>query len=458
MAWNDGEAGDGFAEGSRRMAKDGHKQTLGVMAPPRADGPAVGTVDEHVLLDNEIPAPPMVRQADEDDRYISHTTAPHATAPRVRAVDAASGLTAEISASAVRHNLSLLRSLIPADTAICAAVKADCYGHGLSVLADVIARQADVLAVATADEALRLREMGYDGRLLMLFTPGSHASQDLLAALVAADVTLTIASHHEVDPVAQAAQRAERRACVHVKIDTGMGRGGVVSAEAARLVAHIRATDAADLRGLYTHLACADEADKTAANEQMACFDRAVDACSADGLTLHAANSAAVIDMPSTHLHMVRPGIAVYGYQSSDEMVNHAALQPALRLTGRLMQVKDVEAGSKCGYGLTHTFDRPSRIGLVPVGYADGYLRAFSNRATMRIAGRDVPVRGRVSMDQTIIDLTDVPEARCGDEVEIISSDPSAPHSVEALARLAGTIPYEITCHLGNRVTRTLVD
>ena len=190
----------------------------------------------------------------------------------------------------------------------------------------------------------------------------------------------------------------------------------------------------------------------------MACFKGVAWECGSSGLILHAANSAAIIDMPGTHLHMVRPGIAVYGYQSSDDMLNRAELRPSLRLTGRLMQVKPVAAGSRCGYGLTYTFTRPGRIGLVPVGYADGYLRCFSNRAQMRIAGRDVPVRGRVSMDQTIIDLTDMPEAKAGDEVEIISPNPSDPHSVENLARLAGTIPYEITCHLGNRVRRKLVD
>ena len=154
---------------------------------------------------------------------------------------------------------------------------------------------------------------------------------------------------------------------------------------------------------------------------------------------------------------MIRPGIALYGYQPSDQISTRLPLRPCLRLTGRLMQVKDVPAGSRCGYGLTYRFDRPSRTGLVPVGYGDGYLRSLSNRATMRIRGRDVPIRGRVAMDQIIIDLTDVAGAKVGDEVEIISSDPSAPHSVENLARLAGTIPYEITVRLGRRVRRRLV-
>jgi alanine racemase len=133
-------------------------------------------------------------------------------------------------------------------------------------------------------------------------------------------------------------------------------------------------------------------------------------------------------------------------------------LRPILRLTGKIMQIKTLPAGSRCGYGLTRQFDRDTRVGLVPGGYADGYPRSLSNKATMRVRGVDVGVCGRVSMDQVILDLSAAPTAGIGDEVEIISSDPAAPHSVENLARLAGTIPYEITCHLGRRARRVLVD
>jgi alanine racemase len=155
---------------------------------------------------------------------------------------------------------------------------------------------------------------------------------------------------------------------------------------------------------------------------------------------------------------MVRPGIAVYGYQPSDTMHTKLPLRPCLRLWGRLMQIKEVPAGARCGYGLTHTFESPARLGLVPVGYADGYPRSLSNRSVMRVRGRDAPVRGRVSMDQTIVDLTDVPDAAINDPVEIISPEPAAPNSVANLARQAGTIPYELTCRLGRRVRRVLVD
>ncbi|MCK4626226.1 MAG: alanine racemase, partial [Phycisphaerae bacterium] len=205
---------------------------------------------------------------------------------------------------------------------------------------------------------------------------------------------------------------------------------------------------------------CADDADKTSTLGQFRRFMRTVDECGGrSGLTLHAANSAATIDLPETHLDMVRTGLALYGYQPGENLRNVLPLKPSLRLTGPLVQIKDVRAGSATGYGLTYTFARDARVGLVPVGYADGYPRSLSNVASMRVRGCDCPVRGRVSMDQTVIEITDVPDAAIGDEVEIISPDPSAPNNASNLARLAGTIPYEILSRLGtNRIKRVIVD
>jgi alanine racemase len=368
-----------------------------------------------------------------------------------------------ISASAVRENLSLLRGLLRSETKICAVVKADCYGHGLKTLLDIITEQADWLSVATPAEALYLRGLGYEGPVLMFFPACSCAEggelRDALRQLVAKRVTLTITAPREMPAIADAARAVGEKAEVHVKIDTGMARSGVPAERAADLVHRLRENGSIRLTGLYTHFATADEADKSFAHSQLKRFLAAVDECGGrSGLCLHAANSAATIDLPDTHLDMVRPGIAIYGYQPSDEMHTRLPLRPALRLVARLMQTKELPAGARCGYGLTYNFERPSRVGLVPIGYADGYLRCLSNAAAVRICGAEAPIRGRVSMDQIIVDLTSVPQARVGDEVEIISPDPAAPNSVENLARLAGTIPYEVTCRLGNRVRRVLAD
>jgi len=384
-------------------------------------------------------------------------------------------LTAEISAAALRHNLTLLRRRLAPGTKLCVAAKANCYGHGQRLLLDVLAEQVDALGVATPEEAVSLRHHGFRKPILMFFSACAYGEgaelHDALAQLIANDVWLTVVSPAEARLVAEAARLVDAAAQVHVKVDTGMGRSGVPAEQAPALVEAIRAEPRLRLVGLYTHFAVAEATDKAHTLGQLACFHRTIAECgmrngesgtphsalrTPHSLILHAANSAATIDLPQTHLGMVRPGIAAYGYQPSDEMHVRLPLQPILRLTGRLMQVRHAPAGSRCGYGLRYTFTRPSRIGLVPVGYADGYLRGLTNQTVMRLRGQLVPTRGTISMDQTIIDVTDVPSAAVGDEVEIISPDPADPHSVEGLARLAGTIPYEITCRLGDRVRRKL--
>ena len=373
-------------------------------------------------------------------------------------------LKAEISVSAIRTNVSALRRCLAPDVKVCAVVKCDCYGHGWD-LARVIGELVDWLGVATPAEALHLRRIGYDGPVLVFFSTctdgGGLNLAETLDQLLQERITLTIASRGEVEVLTAAAYRTGVDAKVHVMVDTGMTRSGIVPSEAPSIVEQIRIDPAMRMTGIYTHLATADESDKSAAHEQLRLFDQVLAACKISpdgGILRHAANSAAVIDLPASHYNMVRPGIALYGYQPSDQMHTRLSLRPALRLTGHLVQVKAISAGTRCGYGHTHEFSRDGRVGLVPVGYGDGYLRSLSNRATMRIGGRDVPVCGLVSMDQTIVDLTDLPEAAVGDEVEIFCPDPVAPHSVEKLARLGGTISYEILTRLGNRIRRVLVE
>ena len=372
-------------------------------------------------------------------------------------------LTAHISASAIEHNIRLLRECIPTATKLCAVVKADCYGHGLTNLLGLLSQHADWLAVTNPEEALTLRNLGYERPLLMFFSACANADgkelHDTLAWLIAENVTLTIVSPAEVAAVAEVAAEIGSTADVHIKVDTGMGRSGVLPAAAPALVEATRAKEFIRLSGMYTHFATADEADKDFAEFQLATFLQTVEACGGHGgLCLHAANSAATIDLPASHLDMVRPGIAIYGYQPSEQMHSKLPLKPALRLTGRLMQRKTLPAGHKCGYGLTYAVPTDTPVGLVPVGYADGYSRLLGNLATMRVRGVDVPVRGRIAMDQVIIDLTKTPDAAVGDEVEIISSDPANPHSAANLAVLCDTITYEITTRLGNRARRVLED
>lgn len=367
---------------------------------------------------------------------------------------------AEISAEALAANVGELRRRLAPHTMLCAVVKANAYGHGIASVFSVLEDLVDAFAVATAEEALHLRHSGCRRPVLVLFPVSAcldNHGASALEELIAEDMTLTLVSTSEIAPTSSAARKAGRPAKVHVKIDSGMGRSGVHSGAAPALVTELRSTSFVELTGLYTHFAIAEEADKTFTLDQCNRFLASVDSSAGRrGLTLHAANSAAAIDIPDTHLDMVRTGLAIYGYQPSESMTTVLPLRPSLRLTAPLIQVKDMPEGSRTGYGLRHTFKRASRLGVLPVGYADGYMRCLSGHTVVSVRGTLAPVCGTISMDQMSVDLTDVPGAKVGDEAEIISPDRSAPNSVENLARIAGTIPYEIVCRLGQRISRRL--
>ena len=371
---------------------------------------------------------------------------------------------AEISSRAIRENIARIKKALKPGVKLCAVIKCNAYGHGQDLLWPLIARYVDFLGVATPAEALHLRDAGYDGPMLVFFSACAKAGEgDLgqtLDELLRKRVTLTITSRWELDVLTQATRRTGCDAKVHLAVDTGMTRSGAMPASVAGLVQEIRLDPSLKLTGIYTHLATADETNQENAIGQLNCFDQVVSNCSlpADQVIIHAANSAGAIFIPRSQYDMIRPGIAIYGYQPSDEMIPNLTLKPALRLCAHIMQIKRVRAGTACGYGLTARLDRDSVVGLVPVGYGDGYMRSLSNKAVMRIRNMQAPVLGRISMDQTILDLTDLPEVNVGDQVEIISPDPSQPNSVENLAKLANTIPYEIICRLGRRVRRSLVD
>ncbi|MFQ5524808.1 MAG: alanine racemase [Thermoanaerobaculia bacterium] len=373
-----------------------------------------------------------------------------------------SHLIAEVSTGAVQHNLRHLRGLLPEGCRLWPVAKADAYGLGLEELWPTLAGGSDGLCVSNAREALELRDWGYEGGLLVLFPMGARArigSAEDLARLVNLGVEMTVASLDEIEWLNSAAHRAHRIARVHLKVDTGMHRGGADLEEAAALADTVAGREDCELAGVYTHFATAEDVDTSFAEEQLERFldwTRSVDSIP-DSARRHAANSAALLSLGGSHLDLVRPGLSVYGYRPAEHLEAAAGLQPALRLVTHVMQTKKAAEGEGCGYGLTHRFDRTSRIGLVPIGYADGYLRALSNESVMRLRGTEVPCRGSVAMDQTILDLTDVADAEVGEEVEIISPDFGAGNSVERLARQAGTIPYEILTRLGARIERRLV-
>ncbi len=364
-------------------------------------------------------------------------------------------LTASISASAVRHNIAVLRTLIGEGVKLCPVVKDDCFGHGMDVLYPVLAELVDGFAVASPLEAIDLRTKGYEG-FVLCFLSAYFDDFEIQDELVRQGITQTVMSKSALASIQAAAKRVNGTAQVHLKVDTGMGRLGVLAGQAEDMMVSIHEISGIELTGIYTHFATADEANREATFQQLETFKSILP--DVGNMIRHAANSAATIDLPETYFDMVRPGIAVYGYHPSDQLRNQLGLKPCMSVKAKLIAVKHVPKGSRSGYGLTHEFFRDSRVGVVPIGYGDGYFRNLSNKAVVRINGCDAPVCGRVSMDQMTVDVTDIPDVKVGDEVEIISSDPAAPNCVENLARLADTIPYEITCHLGHNMRHVLVD
>jgi alanine racemase len=371
-------------------------------------------------------------------------------------------LTAWINTQAIRDNLAQIRQHIGPTVAICVAGKANAYGHGVGIVVPVL-QDAGVAMIATAtlDEAIEVRRLNWSRPILCLgvgFALSRDAERaDRIAAAIGNDLSLSPTTPRDLKDLNLAAGKLRRVARVHVNVETGMGRLGLPHDQAFELcrwavqLRHIR------LEGVYTHLANAESLDPADANNQLDRFQSFIHRINAADIHvpyLHAANSAATFALPESRFDMVRPGFAVYGYRPGPNTPDAVTLKPALKLTARLALIKDIEAGQSIGYGSVYVTQRHTRIGVIPVGYNDGYLRSLSNRAIMTLGQHQLPVLGRISMDSTVIDLTDLPDPHLGQEITVISDDPAAPNSAENLAKLMDTIAYEVTCLVGHRAKR----
>lgn len=365
----------------------------------------------------------------------------------------------------LRSNLRQLRDRLAHKTPappMCVAVKADGYGHGGVTVARVALEEgATHLGVATVAEGAELRAAGIQAPVLLY----GLAADEELADLVEAHLSPFVADADYARAVASAAQRVGRTVDVHLKIDTGMGRIGCRPQDAAAVARAVSELPQLNLDGVATHFPVADAADEEPTREQYARFEESVAAIRAAGIepgTLHAANSGAIIGHPSTWADMVRPGISVYGYYPSDEQTRTLRLKPVMEFRSRISFVKRVDAGATISYGMTHRAERTTRIGTIPVGYADGYNRLLSGRAEVLVresaTGRSyrAPIAGRICMDQLMIDLGPDSRVRREDEAVLLGPDPAGPNA-EELCELLGTIPYEITCWVSRRVPRVYI-
>lgn len=375
-----------------------------------------------------------------------------------------------ISRDALLHNMRQIRRRLLPGTKVCAMVKADAYGHGADLVCDALCNfesdhlptpAADMLGVGCIEEAAALSETSLP--VLVLRTVENSyigPARSTIEHAIRSGWTLTLGTGSAADDVARIAMSIGKRAVVHVMVDSGMSRCGCAADQLADLLTRIDSHSSLSLFSVGTHLATADVPNDPFVAEQLGRFRAATDAlCAArkKPVIRSVANSGGIFFSPATHLNMVRPGIALYGVDPTCQPNLNRPLKPVAKWTANLISILPARAGSSIGYGRTWQSNRDTRIGLVPVGYADGYPRLLGNKAMMIVAGRAVPVVGRVSMDLTTVDLHDVPQARIGDEVIVMDDDPVSPASVYALAESAHTIPYELFTRIGPRVKRVAV-
>ncbi len=362
---------------------------------------------------------------------------------------------AEINLSALAGNIRALKQIIPAGTKFMAVVKADAYGHGaIEISRCAVASGVDYLSVATLKEALELRAEGISFPILIL----SESIDSVVKEVVNHDLTQTVYSFELAQALSVAACALKKKAKIHFKVDTGMGRIGIMDEdEAVELLQKISRLENIVIEGIFTHFSRAGE-DREFTLQQIIKFNRLIEKLEKQGIYIpikHAANSAAVLNFKEAAFNMVRIGLSMYGLLPQG-IENSLKLIPVLSFKSKVMYIKQVSAKVPLSYSGTFVTEKESVIATIPVGYADGYSRALSNRGQVLIAGKRFNVVGNVCMDMTLIDVTEN-GVKVGDEVVLIGSQGSETISASDIAEKINTINYEVICGIGKRVPRVYV-
>ncbi|EKD41492.1 MAG: hypothetical protein ACD_73C00695G0003 [uncultured bacterium] len=360
---------------------------------------------------------------------------------------------AEIDLNALRHNVAVVRSLIPDQSQIVGIIKADAYGHGAVMVARTLnSCGIKKMAVATVEEGSTLREQGLRSEIMVL--GGLFGLNSSLFR----EYSLNPVLHNNEDFKAVIAQLKDRdqNLKVHIKFDTGMGRLGFNKSELPEMIKKVRYSNGLQVESVMTHLANADGCNPQQSEQQIRDLDEIFSAFREAGVKVekHFANSAAISDGFVSVPQWVRPGIMLYGSYPADRFKNKIDLKPVMRFKTRLLDVKSMPQGQGISYGHTFVTKRDSLIGVLPVGYADGYSRHLTNKGFVFLKGMKVPVVGRVCMDLTLIDVTDVVDVKIGDEVELWGEN----ISVDEVAMQAQTISYELLCGVSKRVPRVYLN
>ena len=355
------------------------------------------------------------------------------------------------------HNLGVLQGCV-GTRPLWPAIKANAYGHGSEIIArHLVGLGCTTLCVAHVSEAIELLEAGIQAKFLLLSASLPEHSE----AIVRYGCEPALCTREMAQALASSAQRLGREVAVHVMVDTGMGRIGIHPDEAPAYIEHCQALPGLRVRGLMSHFPCADQADKSLSREELARFRRVIEATRDQAIEVHhMANSAAILELPEAHFDAVRPGIALYGLAPSFETSSphRAALRPVLEWKTRITFIKEVPAGTGLSYGHIFHTKRPSLIATLPVGYGDGLSRNLSNRLEVLVRGLRCPQVGRITMDQSLIDVTALRgQVALGDEVVLIGRQGRAAISADELAGRLGTINYEIVTAISARVPRVSV-
>ena len=365
---------------------------------------------------------------------------------------------AEIDLDAIAHNVQSIKKLV-GDAKILCVVKANAYGHGFFETAKTMLENgADILGVATFEEAKQLRLSGFMQPILVLGSVHTSLASDMVRYNISATITDELLAR----TMSKAAIQQNKQAKFHIKIDTGMSRLGFsANNEGIEKIKEICSLPYVCLEGLFTHLACADERDRAFTDNQYEKFMYVANSLEKDGITFtykHICNSAGVVEYPEYHLDMVRPGIIIYGLYP-DENISRDKLDliPAMTVKARITRIDEKEENTPVSYGATYKTSKKAKLATVPIGYADGYLRCLSGTAVMSVNGIIVPVVGRICMDQCMIDVSAVNNINVGDEVIVFGNGGDKQITLEELAAKAGTVPHEILSLTGNRTPRVFI-
>ena len=358
-----------------------------------------------------------------------------------------------IDHAALRWNLQQIRTRVGAQVKILSMVKANAYGHGaLAVAKTLLAAGGDALGVATLDEGFELRQSGTGAPIIVV--AGVYADQ--LQQFISHSLTPVIYDLSGLTELEGAVAKRGATLDIHLKIDTGMGRLGLRASELDNWLPRLKALRALKIAGVFSHFSTAESVDGDYTKKQLEVFTGVVTRLRAAAMTplFHFANSAATITQPAAYFGMVRPGIMLYGAYPSPAMAQQITLKPVLSWHTKILQLKKVPAGTSISYGQTFVTKRESVIATLPVGYADGYQRILSNRGEVLVRGKRAPVAGRVCMDLTMLDVTDIRNVQQGDEVVLLGRQGDAEITADEMAAWANTISYEIFTSIGARVPR----